>query len=182
MHHEIVISGFGGQGVILAGKMLIHACMLEDRFVSHIPSYGIEMRGGSANCALVVSDKHVGSPLVRHPSAAVLLSREAYDRYESEVAVDGIVIVNSSLITREPARKDIKTVHLPCDDIALGNGQPRSVNVAALGGLIEAVGVCERESFRASLEAAFKGKGSKAVDVNMAVLDAAMDHVKTNAR
>ena len=178
MHHEIVISGFGGQGVILAGKMLIHACMLEDRYVSHIPSYGIEMRGGSANCALVVSDKKIGSPLVKQPSSAVLLSRLAFQKYEPEVAPGGVLIANTSLITEQSKRDDIRVVSLPCDDIADQNGQPRSVNVAALGGLVGALGVCQPESLRKAFELAFKRKGKAAVDVNMRVLDSAIEYVK----
>jgi 2-oxoglutarate ferredoxin oxidoreductase subunit gamma len=179
MHHEIVISGFGGQGVILAGKMLIYACMIEDRFVSHIPSYGIAMRGGAANCDLVVSDEHIGSPLVKKPATALLLSKMAYDRYEPLIAPGGIAILNSSLIDREPERDDIETVYVPCDEIAEKAGQPRSVNVAALGGLIRTIDVCKPESLKAAFDRSFKGR-KNIVDVNMKVLAAGMDHVEKN--
>ena len=176
MHHEIVISGFGGQGVILAGKMLIYACMIEGRFVSHIPSYGIAMRGGAANCDLVISDRQVGSPLVKEPSSALLLSQMAYDRYEEAIVPGGTAVINSSLITRDPKRDDITTVRVPCDDIAEKAGQPRSVNVAGLGGLIKTIDVCHPESMRAAFDRSFKGR-KNIVDVNMKVLTAGMGYV-----
>ncbi len=165
---------------MLAGKMLIHACMLENKFVSHVPAYGMEMRGGSANCSLVISDKQVGSPMVKSPSAAILMSKSAYDLYEPQVAPGGVVVVNSDHVTRDPSRDDIKIIKLPCDTIAVDNGQSRSANVAALGGLLGAIGICQTESFKRVFEKVFKKKGQKAVDVNMRVLNAAIAHVESN--
>ncbi len=177
MHQEIIIAGFGGQGVILAGKMLIHACMVEDRHVSHIPSYGIEMRGGTASCSVVVSSRPIGSPLVARPTSAILMNRPSCDRYEPELAAGGALVYNSSQVENEPKRGDVEVLGLPCDELARENGSPMSANVAALGALLAATGICEPESMRAAFEVAFARKGKEAVDLNMRILEAAINLV-----
>src|SRR5512147_656066 len=104
MHHEIIISGFGGQGALFAGQLLAYGALAEGRHVTWIPSYGPEMRGGTANCTVIISDEEIGSPLVRHPRAAIVLNLPSLDKYEGMVSPGGVLIANASLINRGPSR------------------------------------------------------------------------------
>jgi len=152
MHHEIIFSGFGGQGALFAGQVLAFAAMGEGRHVTWIPSYGPEMRGGTAHCTVIVSDEEIGSPLVRRPSAAVVLNLPSMDRYEPLVEPGGVLVINSSLITRLPRRTDIRNLQVPANDMALEIGEAKLANVVLLGALIGAIGVVELESVDAVLE------------------------------
>lgn len=152
MHHEIIFSGFGGQGALFAGQVLAFAAMGEGRYVTWIPSYGPEMRGGTAHCTVIVSDEEIGSPLVRRPSAAVVLNIPSMDRYEPLVETDGVLVVNSSLINHPPGRTDIRVLQIPANDLAFEIGETKLANVVLLGVLIGATGVVELESVDAVLE------------------------------
>ena len=110
MTTEIIFAGFGGQGVILAGKILTLAGMSEDKFVSHIPSYGAEMRGGTANCSVIVSDEEVASPVIENPDVVVALNKPSMTKFEPLLKKGGLLIYNSSLIDIEPTRSDIRTL------------------------------------------------------------------------
>ena len=110
MHEGIIFVGFGGQGVLLAGKLVCIAAMAEGKYVSHIPSYGAEMRGGTANCSVVISDKEIASPVVPKPSVAVVLNQPSLTKFEPRVKEGGILIYNSSLIDIKPTRTDIKRI------------------------------------------------------------------------
>lgn len=162
MHEEIIISGFGGQGALFAGQLLAYAGMDCDKHVTWIPSYGPEMRGGTAHCTVVISDDPVGSPLVRHPSAVIALNLPSLDRYEGLVKPGGLLVYNSSLVERVVYRSDIRVVPVPANDISLEEtaaaleGQPgdaRLANVAALGALLQATGVLPLEAIVAALAA-----------------------------
>ncbi len=123
MQTEIIIAGFGGQGVLFAGQVLAYAAMDNGHEVTWIPSYGPEMRGGTANCTVVIADEEIGSPLVRNPQAAVVLNLPSLERYEPVVTPGGVLVANSSLINRGPQRQDIKNVFLPANEIAESLGR-----------------------------------------------------------
>ncbi len=123
MQTEVIISGFGGQGTLYAGQVLAYAAMDEGKQVTWIPSYGPEMRGGTANCTVVVSDEEIGSPTVKHPKAVLALNLPSLDKYENMIAPGGCLVVNESMVNRKPTRTDIQVVILPRQRDRTGNWQ-----------------------------------------------------------
>jgi 2-oxoglutarate ferredoxin oxidoreductase subunit gamma len=136
MQLETIISGFGGQGALFAGMVLAYAGMANDKYVTWIPSYGPEMRGGTAHVTVIISDEEIGSPVIRHPYAAIVLNNPSMEKYESLVKEDGVLVYNSSLITDSPIRSDIGYVPIPANDIASELGNVRMANMVALGALV----------------------------------------------
>ena len=136
METSIVISGFGGQGVLFTGQLLAYAGMDNDKHVTWIPSYGPEMRGGTANCTVIVSDDPVGSPLVAEPDVAVVLNLPSFEKYEGLVKPGGLLVVNSSIVDAKAERKDIDVVAVPANQIAEDLGSVKMMNMAALGALL----------------------------------------------
>lgn len=141
MQHEIVISGFGGQGVLFAGQLLAYAGLAEGRHVTWIPSYGPEMRGGTAHCTVIVSDEEIGSPLVEQPTVAVVLNPPSMEKYAPRVQPGGILLRDASLIPEPSTRIDIHELAIPAKGIADELGVPQVANIVMLGALIEATGV-----------------------------------------
>ena len=139
MTTEVIFAGFGGQGVILAGKILTLAGMSEDKYVSHIPSYGAAMRGGTANCSVIVSDDEVASPVIENPDVVVALNKPSMVKFEPLLKKGGLLIYNSSLIDIEPTRTDIRTIALPANEIAADCNNPRGANMVVLGCLAKAI-------------------------------------------
>ena len=118
MREKIIIAGFGGQGIIMAGKLIAYAGMVEGKFVSHIPSYGVEMRGGTANCSVIISDTEVASPLVSHPTTLVAMNQPSLDKFEETVVEGGNIFINKSLIERKIERNDVNVFYVPANNIA----------------------------------------------------------------
>ncbi len=140
-HEDIIISGFGGQGALFAGQLLAYAALAEGLQVTWIPSYGPEMRGGTANCTVIVSEEEIGAPIVRHPSAVIALNLPSLDKYEPLVKPGGLLVVNQSLAPRPLTREDIRVITLPASDIATELGNVRMANLVALGALVKATGI-----------------------------------------
>jgi len=136
MEHATIISGFGGQGILLAGKVLAQAALVEGRNVSWMPSYGPEMRGGTASCSVVISDRPIGSPMVDVADSVIALNPPSMAKYERFLAAGGLLVLNGSLIEAEPGRDDVEILSLPCTAIAREAGHDRLVSVVALGGLL----------------------------------------------
>ena len=161
MQQEIVFSGFGGQGALFAGQLLAYAGMDNDKHVTWIPSYGPEMRGGTANCTVVVADEPIGSPLVRHPSAVIALNLPSVDKYEALVKPGGLLIYNSSQVDRPIYRTDMQVIPVPANNISQeetsavtgDSGDARLANVVMLGTLVQATGILPLEAIEAALEA-----------------------------
>lgn len=171
MTEEIIVAGFGGQGVLLTGKLLAIAGMREGLQVSHIPSYGAEMRGGTANCSVVVSDKEIASPAIERPTVVIVLNEPSLVKFESRVASGGLLILNSSLITARPSRKDIRVVEMECTNIAREEGAEKSANMAALGRLLKEIPeLCSLESVIKALDEAVSQRNRRFNPVNEAVL------------
>jgi 2-oxoglutarate ferredoxin oxidoreductase subunit gamma len=139
MQKEIIIAGFGGQGVLFAGQVVAYAAMDSGREVTWIPSYGPEMRGGTANCTVVIADEEIGSPLVEHPPLAIVLNLPSYDKYEPLVQPGGTIVVNQSMVDRGPKRADINTILVPANEIAEEIGDRRLTNMVAVGALLAAM-------------------------------------------
>ena len=151
MQEEIIISGFGGQGSLFAGQLLAYAAMDQDLHVTWIPSYGPEMRGGKARCTVVVSDREIGAPLVRRPSAAMVLNLPSMLGFESLVKPDGVLVVNSSMVPNTSERADIQVIYVPASDMAKDLGNMRMANVVCLGALIGARPVVSLDAIEQSL-------------------------------
>lgn len=138
MEKSFVFAGFGGQGVMLAGKLLAQAGVNYGLEVTWLPSYGPEMRGGTANCTVLLSDEPIGSPVVDHPTALVAMNLPSLDRFEKTVATAGVIVVNSSLINRSIERNDVQVLSVPANDIAVSLGNPKVANVVTLGAVVKA--------------------------------------------
>jgi 2-oxoglutarate ferredoxin oxidoreductase subunit gamma len=146
MHQEMIFSGFGGQGALFAGMVLAYAGMDSGKNVTWIPSYGPEMRGGTAHVTVMISDEEIGSPLIRHPSTTMVLNNPSMEKYEALVKEDGVLIYNSSLISRSPQRSDIHYVAVPANDIAAELGNVKMANMVMLGALVMKTGVLPLEA------------------------------------
>jgi 2-oxoglutarate ferredoxin oxidoreductase subunit gamma len=166
MQHDMIMAGFGGQGVLLVGKMLAYAGMHEGKEVSWLPSYGPEMRGGTANCTVVISDKPVGSPVIQSPRALLAMNLPSLDRFEPDVRPGGVIVVNTSMINREVRRTDVKVVKIPANEIAMELNNPRGANMVAMGAFVGATGVVSLAEVEKLVRENFAAK-PKLIDVNV---------------
>jgi 2-oxoglutarate ferredoxin oxidoreductase subunit gamma len=159
MREEIIFAGFGGQGIILSGKIICLAAMKEGRNVTHIPSYGAEMRGGTANCSVVISDEEIASPLVPRPSICVVMNKPSLLKFEPRLREGGILLYNSSLIDIEPSRKDVNSIAVPANQMAEEEGSARSANMIMLGVLAKIKPqVASLDSIQATLDQAVSAR------------------------
>ncbi|HYK95072.1 MAG TPA: 2-oxoacid:acceptor oxidoreductase family protein [Candidatus Dormibacteraeota bacterium] len=167
MEQATILSGFGGQGILFAGQVLAHAGMAEDRHVSWLPSYGPEMRGGTASCTVIVSDAPIGSPVVDRADIVIALNPPSLARFEGLLAPGGLLVLNDSLIEAEPRRTVMEVLRLPCSALAREVGDERVISVIALGGALARRRIVSPESMRAALlELAAKG-GQEVVAMNL---------------
>lgn len=174
MQHDMIIAGFGGQGALLIGKMLAYAGMHQGKEVSWLPSYGPEMRGGTANCTVVISDRPVGSPVIKTPKALLALNLPSLDKFEDAVRPGGVILVNTSLVNREPHRTDVKIVKVAANDIANELGNPRGANMVALGAFVGATGVVDLSEVEALVRETFARKPAL-VEVNLKAVHAGFE-------
>ncbi len=172
MERSTIIAGFGGQGILFAGKVLAQGGLLEGREVLWIPSYGPEMRGGTASCTVIVGDRPIGSPIVDRADAAVVLNPPSLARFEPIVAEDGLLVVNTSLIEAEPSRTDIEAVLVPCTKLARQAGDDKLVSIVALGALIARRPLVAADSIRAALDAVLSKKRPELLDADLAAFAA----------
>jgi len=152
MTTQILIAGFGGQGVLFAGKCLAYEGLFEDKQVSWLPSYGPEMRGGTANCSVTISDTPIGSPIVDKPDVLVAMNLPSLEKYYNETEKDGFVIYDSSLINKTETRKDIVTVGIPATKLASDNGLNGLANMIIMGKVIKETNVLTLEQVENSLK------------------------------
>ncbi len=138
MLEGLILAGFGGQGVMFAGQLLAYTAMDEGLEVTWIPSYGPEMRGGTAHCLAVISDRPIASPLMERPTVALVFNNPSFDKYESQVAPGGLLVVNTSLIAHTSQRTDITVLPVPATEIASRLGNPRVTNMILLGAALTA--------------------------------------------
>jgi 2-oxoglutarate ferredoxin oxidoreductase subunit gamma len=180
MEHGAIVCGFGGQGILFAGKVLAQAAMLEGRAVSWMPSYGPEMRGGTASCTVVIADRPIGSPIVDVADSVIALNPPSMAKYAPLLAPGGLLVVNGSLIEAEPGRSDIEVVRLPCTQLARTAGDDRFVSVVALGGLIARRPIIEVASVEAALEEVL-GRRGDVLTANVVAFAAGLERARVAA-
>ncbi len=167
MKKEIIISGFGGQGGLAIGKNLAEAGMAEGMKVTWAPSYGPEMRGGTANCSVVLSDKPVGSPIFNHPTELIALNAPSLEKFEAGVVSGGTVFVNSDVVTDKVSRTDLKAYYVPCAKIADEVGNPKVGNMVMLGAYVAATKVLRPEAIENMIQEMFAGAKAKFIPLNI---------------
>ena len=170
MQTEIVISGFGGQGVLFAGQLLTYAAMDSGFEVTWFPSYGPEMRGGTANCTVIIADEEIGSPQVRNPKAVIALNLPSMDKYEPLMESGGVMVANQSMIDRDFQRDDLETVMIPANAIAEEIGNKRLTNVVALGALLVKLDVLPLEAIEQALRDHLPERHKKLLPLNFEAL------------
>jgi 2-oxoglutarate ferredoxin oxidoreductase subunit gamma len=175
MEAQFLIAGFGGQGILLIGQLMAKAAMHEGKNVSWMPSYGPEMRGGEANCAVVISDEPIGSPLVTEPPVAVIMNLPSLTKFEPAMETGGLLLYNTSLIDVKPQRKDIKVLPIPCNDIAESLGNGRVANMVMLGAIIAATNAITLDSAMDALKGVFGEKKANLLPLNRKAMEAGMD-------
>ncbi len=164
---KFLFSGFGGQGILFAGKFVAYKGLTEDKEVSWLPSYGPEMRGGTASCSVIVSDTIVGSPIVSAPDVLVAMNLPSFDKYEGAVAAGGMAFVDSTLVERKAIRDDIKTFYIPATAMASENGFPTLANMIIIGKVLAELGQFDPDTLRATLKKVISAKHADMLEVNM---------------
>ncbi len=152
MYQDVMIAGFGGQGVLVAGKLLAFAGMLENRHVTWFPSYGAEIRGGTANCTVVISDEEIGSPVVQYPTDMLIFNDASFVKFEKRIKEGGRLFLNTSLVHTPSTRHDIPRIEIRANDIAEELGDSRISNMVMLGAFLRETGVVTLESVLAALK------------------------------
>jgi 2-oxoglutarate ferredoxin oxidoreductase subunit gamma len=170
METSIIIAGFGGQGVLFAGQLLAYAGMDAGQHVTWIPSYGPEMRGGTANCTVIISDEPIGAPLVAQPDVAIVLNKPSYDKYEPLVKAGGLLVVNCSIVSEESERTDIEIIYVAANAIAEEFGTVKMLNAAVLGAMLARRPVLQLDEVEQSLVDHLPARKAHMLDANRSVL------------
>ena len=173
---QILIAGFGGQGVLFAGKVLAYKGLEEDKQRSWLPSYGPEMRGGTANCSVIVSDTPVGSPIVQVPDILIAMNLPSLDKYEGTVSAGGTVFVDSTLIERKVERTDVTAHYIPATGMARDLGIPTLANMIIIGKVIRETGVVDMAGLRDALAKTVSAKHQDLIDANIKAIEAGYNY------
>jgi 2-oxoglutarate ferredoxin oxidoreductase subunit gamma len=171
MEHATIFGGFGGQGLLFAGHVLAQAAVIEGRMVSWLPSYGPEMRGGTASCTVIVADRPIGSPIVDTADSVLALNPPSLAKFEPLLVPDGLLVVNATLVEAEPRRTDVEVVAVPCTALARAGGDDRFVSIVALGSLIARRPVVGRESLRQAVIEVLGDRRAEMIESNLAAID-----------
>lgn len=171
MTTQILIAGFGGQGVLFAGKFLAYKGLFENKQLSWLPSYGPEMRGGTANCSVILSDEPVGSPIVSAPDALIVMNLPSFDKYEQAVVPGGKIFVDSTLIDRKAVRKDVDVFYIPATKMAAEAGIPTLANMIILGQMIRKTGAISFADLETAMKKVVSAKHADLIEVNIKALE-----------
>ena len=171
MQSEVMFAGFGGQGILLIGKVLAHAAMEEGYEVAWVPSYGPEMRGGTAYCTVVIADRPIGSPIIKNPLHLVAMNRPSLEKFAPVVKPDGVILINSSLIPIDADRDDTDVLKVPVVEIAKELGNPRAANIVALAAFVARSKVVSLSSLKKCVEEEFRKK-PKLIPLNLSAVEA----------
>jgi 2-oxoglutarate ferredoxin oxidoreductase subunit gamma len=177
MTAKVIMAGFGGQGVVLMGTLLSYSAMVQGKHTTFFPSYGAEMRGGTANCSVIVSDDEIPSPVVSEPDCIVAMNIASLDKFESRVKPGGTIFINSSLVKRELERDDVDEVRIPANEMAEGLGSAKAANMVMLGGVIKKTGAVELDSVLGSLTSVLSERAMALLDVNKEALRKGFDAI-----
>ena len=178
MLHEIIIAGFGGQGVMSMGQLIAYSGMIENKHVSWLPSYGPEQRGGTANVNVIVSDEPVGSPVISRPTAAIVLNKPSFDKFEPTVRPGGVLIVNSSLIDSKSKRDDITIIEVDATKLANELGESRVANSIILGAFLAISNAVSEDSVIESLKKVLPERRHNLIPINKAALEKGAELIK----
>jgi 2-oxoglutarate ferredoxin oxidoreductase subunit gamma len=170
--HKLIIAGFGGQGVMLIGQMIAYAGMLEGKEVTWMPAYGPEMRGGTANCTVIVSDKKISSPIISEATAVVAMNLPSMVKFENMIKPGGKLFVNTSLIKEKPKRDDIEIYHIDANEIAVNLHNDKVSNMVVLGAIARVTGMVGLDSIEKVMEKLFTGNKAKLIPLNKQALTA----------
>ena len=176
MKKRTVFSGFGGQGVLMMGYVLAVSAMKEGKEVTYLPTYGAEVRGGTANCTVIVSDEEIFSPVASTLDYAVIMNKPSLVKYEPTLREGGIIILNSSLIDDTPSRGDVEVVRIPANDIAKALGSDRTINMIMLGALVGKTGITTKDSIMNGLAQVVKAKNASIMELNKKGLDQGVEY------
>ena len=171
MKETLIIAGFGGQGVLSMGKILAYSGVMQDFEVTWMPSYGPEMRGGTTNCSVIVSDEPIGAPVLTEGNCVMVLNRPSLDKFEPAVEPGGRLYINTSLIDRKAEREDIEVIYIPCDDLANEMGNGRVANMIMLGAFIEATGIVSIDSVIEALKKVLGERKAHLIPLNREALE-----------
>lgn len=171
---NFLLAGFGGQGILFAGKVIAYSGLIDAREVSWLPSYGPEMRGGTANCSVCLSEQTIGSPLVTEPTGFIAMNLPSYDKFIGSVAKGGIAIIDSSLIEKTTDRDDIKAFYVPATKLAEENGLKGLANIILIGKLWKETQFCSREALDAGVKKCVPPKKAHLIDSNIKALELGM--------
>ncbi len=171
MTTQLLIAGFGGQGVLFAGKFIAYNGLLEGRQLSWLPSYGPEMRGGTANCSVILSDEPVGSPIVSNPDVLIAMNLPSLDKYEDAVVPGGMIFVDSTLIERKVKRDDVKVFYVPSTRLANEIGLPTLANMIMVGKFIKESGAVSKDNVEAALKKVVSARHADLFDANFKAID-----------
>lgn len=163
---KYLFSGFGGQGILFSGKFLAYKGLTEDKQVSWLPSYGPEMRGGTASCSVIISDELIGSPIVDSPDVLVAMNLPSLDKFEKTVKAGGTIILDSTLIERKVDRSDVEVVYLPATRLANENGCPTLANMIIVGKLLKVTGEYDEKSIEETLKKVISAKRADMLEIN----------------
>jgi len=178
MLDEIIIAGFGGQGVMSMGQLLAYAGMLENKKVAWIPSYGPEMRGGTANCAITISDGEISSPLVTEPSVCIVMNKPSLEKFEPTIKTGGLLFINTSLIDAKPKRQDIGIYEIKANEIANEIGNSKVSNMVMLGAVLEVIKSVSPDSILESLRNVLPPQRHNLIPLNAEALKRGAEVVK----
>lgn len=173
---QFLFSGFGGQGILFVGKFLAYKGLIDDKQVSWLPSYGPEMRGGTASCSVIVSDEPVGSPIVSNPDVLIAMNLPSLDRYENAVVPGGMIFADSTLIERKVKRDDVKVYYIPATRLASENNFPTLANMIICGKILKELDDFGEESVKAALGKVISAKHADMLDVNLKAMQIGADY------
>lgn len=173
---NLMLAGFGGQGVLFAGKVIAYSGLMAEKEVSWLPSYGPEMRGGTCNCSVCLSDRTIGSPLVTEPNGLIAMNLPSYDKFIDTVAAGGVAVVDSSLIEKRTERTDIKAIYLPASKLAEENGLNGLSNIILLGKLWKELGFCSKDALEAGVKKCVPAKKAHLIDSNLKALEIGINY------
>jgi len=178
MHEEVIVSGFGGQGALFAGQLLTYTGMDKGHQVTWIPSYGPEMRGGTAHCTVILSDDPIGSPIIRNPTAAIVMNPPSMEKYESLIKPGGVLVINSTLIQAQSERDDISVVYVPANDLAAELGNVKMANVVLLGALLGTKPILPVKAVKQAMEDHIPERRKHIIEPNKRALDRGIEYVQ----
>lgn len=176
MTEEIILAGFGGQGILFAGKVLAYCGLIDEKEVSWLPSYGPEMRGGTANCSVCVSDSPIGSPLVLNPSLMLAMNLPSYEKFINSVKPGGKAFIDSTMVEDKSDRTDIDCFYIPATQLAADNELNGIANIIMLGKLIKETGLFSLDTLRKAMEKSIPPKKADMIDLNMKAIEIGMNY------